>query len=187
MEKTSNGWTTTVSGKRGPAVARWGKPISRNRAMGLLVFALNNACDYNVSEAYPLTITAIRVYGSYLTDKDPLGDIDIAVEYKEREPYASKPGWEQGYSPSNLDFIESLFFPKYEMCRFVKGRQFAISIGCESIEWMETPCVVIGFEEDGSRCQIAGVENIGGSDKARPQGRAPLYGDEEEGIERVVL
>lgn len=46
------------------------------------------------TEAYPLMITAIRVYGSYPTDKDPLGDIDIAVEYKEREPYASKRGWE---------------------------------------------------------------------------------------------
>lgn len=64
------------------AAARIGKAISRATADILVSEILERAVDWNNTPGIQSTIEEIRVFGSYLTDKTALGDVDLAVKFK---------------------------------------------------------------------------------------------------------
>ena len=128
LEKREGGFISTLEGRNTLAMARWGKPISRKRADELLEIALSNASRYNSDPAFPYHITELRVFGSYLTDKDPLGDLDIAVVYEIRDSWDDYFGWQYKYSPRYLTIVEQAFYPKQELVRYVSGKKQGLSV-----------------------------------------------------------
>lgn len=69
------------------AHARIGSPCPRKKAAALIEKAIENAIAINsMPETEPKLywVTKIAVFGSYLNDKQELGDIDIAFELKSR-------------------------------------------------------------------------------------------------------
>lgn len=128
LEKREDGFVSTLEGRNSLAMARWGKPISRKRADELLEIALSNASRYNSNPAFPYHITELRVFGSYLTDKDPLGDLDIAVAYEIRDSRDDHFGWQYKYSPAYLNIVQQVFYPREELVRYVSGKKQGLSV-----------------------------------------------------------
>ena len=78
------GWVTTTAGNA-LAMASFNKPISRIKAQMLLAGMVERAAAYNDDDAHFLIVSRLRVFGSYLDpDVDPLGDVDVAVEFRDR-------------------------------------------------------------------------------------------------------
>lgn len=67
----------TLSGNR-LRLARIGKPISRIEANDILSQVIHRVTKINSDENTPYIISSLSVFGSYLTDTDFLGDLDIA-------------------------------------------------------------------------------------------------------------
>ena len=70
-------WTDTATGMNELTQARFGKPMTRNEADALLERTISRAREYNATEGYPYFIEELRVFGSYLTRAEELGDLDV--------------------------------------------------------------------------------------------------------------
>jgi len=78
-------WDTTIQGNA-PAMASFGKPISRKTADRLMSELLERARAYNADPGRPMFIETLRVFGSYLSPEiDPLGDIDIEPHVRPKD------------------------------------------------------------------------------------------------------
>lgn len=64
--------------------------ISRQKADEEIKKLIERAKEINANPELLVSIKLIRVFGSYLTDKQELGDIDLAVRYIYREREADK-------------------------------------------------------------------------------------------------
>lgn len=75
------------------ALASISTGLKRTDADNLLMRVLDRAKKINAqAEDYGRKVTKIAVFGSYLTDKSLLGDLDLAIELQ----YLSKPDYENG-------------------------------------------------------------------------------------------
>src|SRR5262249_54727539 len=86
--------------------------IDRAKADALLRGALDRVATINADPAMRYWVTEVRVFGSYLTDTNDLGDLDLAVGYKRRR------GCNQPYELGDYNVV----------LRRVKGRSPHISI-----------------------------------------------------------
>lgn len=77
VEPRDDGHILTVKGNAF-ANARIGKPITREKAEKILEGVLERAAEVN--ESGEATIHSIDVFGSYTTDAEKLGDIDLVVD-----------------------------------------------------------------------------------------------------------
>jgi hypothetical protein len=91
-------WRTTVAGTL-LADAEFWEPISRAEVEELLAGALQRTADYNADQSKPLWVDRIRVFGSYLSNADVLGDLDLAVEHSWR------PAWR--YPNAAVDYANA--------------------------------------------------------------------------------
>jgi hypothetical protein len=82
--KTEPEWRTTISGNA-LAMASFLNPISRAKARSLLNGVLERAAQYNVDPGKPYIVTELRVFGSYVTDSETLGDLDLSMEFTDRD------------------------------------------------------------------------------------------------------
>lgn len=90
----ADGWIIQREGRwvaadhiRTLASARIGKPLSRQKAEGLLAKLLKNAEELNKlpPDVYNIKwVTRIAVFGSFLGENSELGDLDVAIEFDER-------------------------------------------------------------------------------------------------------
>lgn len=62
------------------AMSRADPPISREKADLLLGELIEKAKIINASKEYIYRVESVKVFGSYLTDKEILGDLDVAVK-----------------------------------------------------------------------------------------------------------
>lgn len=81
------------------------------------------------------TVNKLAVFGSYLTDKEKLGDLDIAVEIKGRWSRDNAQEFREmlfkceGINEDNSrTFMGRLFFPERKLMKFLKNRSTAISL-----------------------------------------------------------
>src|SRR5262245_37212063 len=65
--------------------ARILKPIKRGRADELLAEALQRVREVNADPNLITSIVEVRVFGSYLSAAAELGDLDLAIRFRERE------------------------------------------------------------------------------------------------------
>jgi DNA-binding MarR family transcriptional regulator len=64
------------------------KPVFRKTADRLLREFMTRVAEINASDEYLMSVARVVIFGSYLTDRDPIGDLDIAVYLEKR--------WESG-------------------------------------------------------------------------------------------
>jgi hypothetical protein len=114
---------------RASAAGKIRRQTAENALMGLLA----RAEQYNSDPNKLLTVEAVVVFGSFLRANDKLGDLDIAVKYRHRNPndpdraaaalaYAEQ----SGRHFSNI--VERVSWPETELRQFLKARKRTIAI-----------------------------------------------------------
>ena len=87
-EKTGNDFYWKVSetekGRR-LGVTKANPPISREKADQLLKELLERAAEINRNEDLAYIVETVKVFGSYLSEEEVLGDIDVAVTLSRRD------------------------------------------------------------------------------------------------------
>jgi predicted nucleotidyltransferase len=107
--------------------------ISRKTAATALAGLLERVERYNSAADKILTIEAVVVFGSFLSTKEKLGDLDVAVKCRDRNvntrdrgstalAYAKKSGRRFG------TFIDQLCWPNTELYQILKARKRTIKI-----------------------------------------------------------
>jgi predicted nucleotidyltransferase len=80
------------------------KPVSRKTADRVLQDFMIRVEEINASDEYLMSVARVVVFGSYLTDKDRIGDLDIAVDLKKR--------WESGMPTERYSELMHAHFRK---------------------------------------------------------------------------
>jgi predicted nucleotidyltransferase len=106
--------------------------MNRARAESLLKGVLDRVADINAKAEMLHWVTEVRVFGSYLTDTDDLGDLDLAIKMERHRvdgdfvkacvALAEKSGKRFG------SFIDMMHYPELELRRRIKNRSPRISI-----------------------------------------------------------
>lgn len=111
--------------------------ISRKTADKILSEVVERAKEINASP-YPkftLFIEKIAVFGSYLTDKEKLGDVDIAILLKGRIEGKHPDSMRDVYEcirlhnkEGKLDFMQAVSFPQTIIRQTLRNRSKSLSI-----------------------------------------------------------
>lgn len=128
-------WRVAPLGRR-LAHAKGARPITRRAAERLLKQFLKRVEEVNANSYYVYRVTCVAVFGSYLTDKAKLGDIDLAVTLEPREAdhdrHLQRVRWraanarEEGRRFST--FVDELGWAEKEVRQYLKGRSPYIAI-----------------------------------------------------------
>ncbi len=106
--------------------------IKRATAESALAGLLKRAEEYNSDATKILTVDAIAVFGSFLTDKQELGDLDIAVRWRDRIADGNRSTRALDYARRSgrqfSNFVELLAWPETELCQILKARKRTIKI-----------------------------------------------------------
>lgn len=126
-------WTDTAEGMNELAQARFGKPITREEADALLERTVSRAREYNATEGFPYFIEELRVFGSYLTRKDELGDLDVWIITDERPEFKADRDWRSSHygidgSARPRNIVDRLHLGKTELARYLKQRSRKLSL-----------------------------------------------------------
>lgn len=126
-------WTDTATGMNELTQARFGKSMTRNEADALLERTISRAREYNATEGYPYFIEELRVFGSYLTRAEELGDLDVWIVIDERPGFKVDRNWRSSYygidgSARPRNIIDHLYLGKTELARFLKQRSRKLSL-----------------------------------------------------------
>ncbi|MGN6831096.1 hypothetical protein [Paucibacter sp. M5-1] len=121
------------------ALASIGDGLTRAAADALLVKVLAAARKVNAApETYPCCVRCIAIFGSYLTDKPVLGDLDLGVALKaDRTPHTRPIHWREA-----LEFDASRMNKTYAALRLRKPKQISIHTMTE-VEDLGTPFKVV--------------------------------------------
>jgi len=129
--------STTVKGNS-LAMASFAPPITRQTANKKIAELIERAKIVNKSNDHLYKVKRIAVFGSYLTDKDKINDIDIDIILerkftdeiqKEKEDACIKRAISEGKVFRN--FVEQLFYPTYHTQKFLKQHSRAFSLHYE--------------------------------------------------------
>jgi predicted nucleotidyltransferase len=115
--------------------------ISRQSADKAIAALVERANAVDADPQYLYGVSRLAVFGSYLTSKEKLGDIDIAVELgpKERHPPTHwKLVEEQRQAAPRGSMIEQLYWPEHRVMTALRGRHPAFSLHTyDELERME--------------------------------------------------
>jgi hypothetical protein len=134
-ERDGSRYCNTIKGNA-LALASAAKPIKRATANRLVEGFLARVREINASDTYVYRVAKAVVFGSYLSDREDLGDVDIAVKlvptdadrdvHVHRRQLRISAACQQGRRFGN--FLEELDWPREEVLRYLKNRSRAISI-----------------------------------------------------------
>lgn len=106
--------------------------IKRKTAEAALSGLLKIVEQYNSDPDKILTVETVVVFGSFLIDKEELGDLDVAVKHRDRDPNADRGEiWDAYTNRSGRTFsniVDRLFWPSTELHQILKQRKRTISI-----------------------------------------------------------
>ena len=117
------------------ALASAAKPLTRKTATRKFDEFMARVHEVNANPYYLYKIKKVVLFGSYLTEREKVNDIDVAVEVgpkyeadeqKERDKQRRKAAQDQGRRFSN--FVDEMFWPEIEVMKFLKSRSRAISL-----------------------------------------------------------
>ena len=126
--------TETEKGRRF-GIANASKPISRQKATQLLNELIERAKAINVNDEFVYFVESIKVFGSYLSDKDTLGDLDIGVKLSRK--YENDNFSQHNQQRINLaitkgrnfnNYFEEISWPNREVILMLKGKQRGLSL-----------------------------------------------------------
>ena len=106
--------------------------VSRAHCDDLISTLIQRASSVNEGSEFAFIVERVTVFGSYLTDKERLGDLDVVVELKRRfadqalqEDAEKKRIGARRTRPR--DIADQIFWPQNEVNRFLKRRSTAFS------------------------------------------------------------
>jgi|GEM_PF-6799642 len=115
--------------------------MNRAAADALLEEVLARVASINSDDELLHYVTEVRVFGSYLTDSDDLGDLDVAIKMERRRIEGEWVKAAQALADKSgrtLSFFHRLTFPETEVRRRIKRRLPRISLH-ETSELDENP------------------------------------------------
>jgi DNA-binding MarR family transcriptional regulator len=86
QDVTTSGGVRVVLTDKGKELRRCiaAKPVLRKTADRLLQEFMTRVAEINASDEYLMSVARVLIFGCYLTDRDPIGDLDIAVYLEKR-------------------------------------------------------------------------------------------------------
>jgi len=154
-------WTCTDLGST-LSLATAAKPLLRKTADKKLEEFLERVHELNSNERYPYKVTKVILFGSYITDKERINDVDIGFEYtqKSKDEDEFKRMCELSVQKAKehgkqlTTYMDQLYWPYQEMLLFLKSRSRVISLHEASadglFEKLEDSEKRVVFEEDAS-------------------------------------
>jgi 23S rRNA maturation mini-RNase III len=115
--------------------------ITREKANQLLKELIERAISINANEEYACYVERLSVFGSYLSDKTLLGDLDIffkitrkstGEEYKEQRQQRIELAFKSGRVFQN--YIEQIHWPQREVLLALKTRKKGLSLHDETVD-----------------------------------------------------
>jgi len=160
-EMPAGTWRNTMAGNA-LAMASRTKQISRREGGERLAEFLARVEAVNADESFPHRVGKVVVFGSYLGDKDPIGDVDLAVRFDRRPRYAANwPETLMAYAEREQQtgrrfgsFLNALAWAETEMKRILRGGVRALSLHDWNAEepWLSAaPHRILLEEEDPLR------------------------------------
>jgi predicted nucleotidyltransferase len=132
LEDDSRGFHLVAPPGRQIGNASFAKRMPRSKADLLLRDLLMRAAEINVRTELTHRVAQIDVFGSYLSEAEDLGDLDIAVRLELRVEYARnlvEASLERAEaSGRKLTFLERLGYSEREVLEIIKCRRREISI-----------------------------------------------------------
>lgn len=106
--------------------------VTRRRATELVALLKDRIARVNSDSQYLYGVGRVALFGSYLTDKQKLGDIDVAIELGPKRREAPHAHWERCRKQSEVEgctssFLDRLNWPKEKTLRALRGRNYAFS------------------------------------------------------------
>jgi predicted nucleotidyltransferase/predicted transcriptional regulator len=129
-----NTFSATVKGNS-LAMASFAPPISRRTAEKKISELLDRVKIVNTSDNFLYKVKRVAVFGSYLTDKEKINDIDVDIILKEKYPHeiqlAKEKACVQKAFEEGKEFrshFEQLFYAHSLTRKFLKHRSRALSL-----------------------------------------------------------
>lgn len=133
-------WEVTIQGAA-LALAKAGAPIRRKTADRIVADFLHRVEQVNASKVYAYRVVRVVAFGSYVTDRPDLGDIDLAVELAGKwlsTQWAAERTYDSWTQPRRdaavkagrqlSGMIDYVNWPSTEVLLFLKNRSRAISL-----------------------------------------------------------
>lgn len=134
--KDDRTWFTPTNLGISLSLASAAKRITRETAQATVAEFMRRVHLVNKRKKYFYSITAVLVYGSFLTENESLGDVDFAIELTPREPDQDKRfklirakiniARSKGRRFANL--TDEVSWPQTEVRLFLKNRKRSVSI-----------------------------------------------------------
>lgn len=107
--------------------------VTRAHAVELLRGLIERARAVNDGAEFSYVVTRIAVFGSYLSDKDPIGDLDVAVRIKPRysdrdQQHEANQRRLKARKTRAVNLSDYFGWPEIEVWRFLKARSTAMSL-----------------------------------------------------------
>lgn len=128
-------WKNTIQGNA-LALSSAAKPISRATAERKLEEFLERVIEVRNSKYYLCKVTRVVVFGSYLSGKDNINDIDLSISLVSKEKNEQKRRKIEEERIDNVIFYGKIFrnltervcWPELEVIKFLKGRSRSIGL-----------------------------------------------------------
>jgi len=130
LMKTKKGNYECTPAGRGLALARLLSPISRAKANDIVANLIKRAHAINENPDFITWVRQLRVFGSYNSTSDDLGDVDVAFELKRRpvHDWVAASQERARASGKNVSWITQLYYGDHEVKLFLKNRERYLSL-----------------------------------------------------------
>jgi predicted nucleotidyltransferase len=133
--KPAGTWRNTIAGNA-LANSTAAKPIRRETGEDRLAEFLGRVRLLNADDVWAYRVTKVVVFGSYLTDKSRLGDVDVAIRLEPRPKYQDR--WSEVLLAQAAEaekrgtrfsrFVDRLGWAERQAKRFLKSRSRSLSL-----------------------------------------------------------
>jgi hypothetical protein len=136
-------YQTSIKGRR-LAAANLTKRFDRRNADNEIAALIARANEINTRDELAFYVHKVTAFGSYLTDSDDLGDIDLVVELQpRREKHTDESHYRADNSGKSLDFMASLYYGSNEVLRLLRARKPRLSFNMHSTLELDTEFRVV--------------------------------------------
>lgn len=146
-------YQTSEKGRR-LAAANLTPRFDRAKADNEVAALIARATEINTRDELVFFVHKITAFGSYLTDSNDLGDIDLVVEAKPRreQKHTDESHYRADNSGKTLEFLASLYYGEREVLQLLRARKPRLSFNVRSTLEFDTKFrVVFEWMPDAAR------------------------------------
>jgi hypothetical protein len=127
------------------AAANLTSRFDRAKADNEVAAMIARANEINTRDELVFFVHKITAFGSYLTDSNDLGDVDLVVEVKPRreQKHTDESHYRADNSGKNLDFLASLYYGEREVLQLLRARKPHLSFNVPSTLKLDTKFRVV--------------------------------------------